>query len=362
MNTRLIERIYEAALVPEHWRPLLHEIGAAIGAPAGQIFVFDDVRPVGFAATDLVHEVTRAFCEGDMWRASERIPYIRSRPITGFVLARQYFPPEMMARDDMAHALRAKGLEDQAGAAIALPGGELAVLAFEKPGGERFTTTDLGRLNRHYAHLARAALMAARLGLQEARSRVATLEELGLPACVLTASGQILAGNAGFEAMQNLFTPRAFGRLSLANPLADKVMQQVLLACQAGQEPLVRSIPVAASETHPGTILHVLPLRRTARDLFNSGDILLVASPVSASALVPSPTILNGLFDLTPAESRLAAALAAGQTLGEAGAAQNLRPSTARTYLDRILRKTGTHQQSQLVALLKSAQSFPGRS
>jgi DNA-binding CsgD family transcriptional regulator len=32
--------------------------------------------------------------------------------------------------------------------------------------------------------------------------------------------------------------------------------------------------------------------------------------------------------------------------------------STARTYLDRIYRKTGTNQQSQLVALLKTVQPF----
>ena len=31
---------------------------------------------------------------------------------------------------------------------------------------------------------------------------------------------------------------------------------------------------------------------------------------------------------------------------------------SARIYLDRIFRKTGTNRQSQLMALLKSAQSF----
>ncbi|RUX78797.1 helix-turn-helix transcriptional regulator, partial [Mesorhizobium sp. M7A.F.Ca.US.005.03.1.1] len=35
-----------------------------------------------------------------------------------------------------------------------------------------------------------------------------------------------------------------------------------------------------------------------------------------------------------------------------------LQFSTVRTYLNRIFRKTGTNQQSQLVALLKSAHPF----
>ena len=33
--------------------------------------------------------------------------------------------------------------------------------------------------------------------------------------------------------------------------------------------------------------------------------------------------------------------------------------SSGRSYLERILAKTGTHQQSELVALLKSATTFP---
>lgn len=64
------------------------------------------------------------------------------------------------------------------------------------------------------------------------------------------------------------------------------------------------------------------------------------------------------LFDLTPAEARLAAALAGGLALKEAAIRQGIRFSTARSYLEGIFRKTRTNQQSQLVALLKSTQSM----
>ena len=60
------------------------------------------------------------------------------------------------------------------------------------------------------------------------------------------------------------------------------------------------------------------------------------------------------LFDLTPTEARLAAALAGGLTLKDAAIHQGIRFSTARFYLHGIFRKTRTNQQSQLVALLKS--------
>lgn len=69
---------------------------------------------------------------------------------------------------------------------------------------------------------------------------------------------------------------------------------------------------------------------------------------------------LRVLFDLSPTEARLAAALSSGLALKEAAAQQDIRVSTARSYLESIFRKTGVRQQSQLVALLKSAHPLIG--
>lgn len=43
-------------------------------------------------------------------------------------------------------------------------------------------------------------------------------------------------------------------------------------------------------------------------------------------------------------------------SVNEAAAANGITVKTGRTYLERIFAKAGTHDQSQLVALLKSAQ------
>jgi DNA-binding CsgD family transcriptional regulator len=69
---------------------------------------------------------------------------------------------------------------------------------------------------------------------------------------------------------------------------------------------------------------------------------------------------LRAVFNLSPAEARLAVALASGLSLKDAASQQNIRFSTARSYLEVIFRKTDTRQQSQLVALLKSAQPLTG--
>jgi DNA-binding CsgD family transcriptional regulator len=76
-----------------------------------------------------------------------------------------------------------------------------------------------------------------------------------------------------------------------------------------------------------------------------------------------SPQNLNGfddqiriVFDLTRSEARVATALASGRSLTEAALQAGITVKTARTYLERIFRKTGASHQGQLVALLNSAQ------
>lgn len=64
---------------------------------------------------------------------------------------------------------------------------------------------------------------------------------------------------------------------------------------------------------------------------------------------------LQSNFDLSRSEAKLATALANGRSLKEISAETGIQINTARTYLDRVFRKTDTHQQSQLVALLRSS-------
>lgn len=92
--------------------------------------------------------------------------------------------------------------------------------------------------------------------------------------------------------------------------------------------------------------------------LFEPMAIILIRelSPTSPPEFA---TAVQTIFDLTPAEARLASALSSGRSLEGAAVASGITVKSARTYLERIFRKTGTHQQSQLVALLKSVHPFP---
>lgn len=357
MYDDLIDRIYEAAFVPELWPEVLAGLNSASDAADGRLFVFDGMRPIGFKATEISHDTAEAFVTTDRWKACRRIQYFHGKPKTGFAISQDYYSPSFLDRDQPYQDIRNLGLESQVETIIPMPSGELVAFVFERWARDgNFSVEDVQRLDLFYPHLARAGLVAARLGLERAQATVSALQAIGLPAAVLTVSGRVLTANGLLEDMPELFLPAAHGRMTIGDPSANALFQEAIV--QHRHDLVVRSIPVPAKEDRPALVVHMLPLRRAAHDIFSGADILVAATAVSASAMVPLPNILTGLFDLTPAEARLATALTAGRSLKAAAIGNGVTFSTARTYLDRIYRKTGTNQQSQLVALLKSVQPF----
>jgi DNA-binding CsgD family transcriptional regulator len=74
----------------------------------------------------------------------------------------------------------------------------------------------------------------------------------------------------------------------------------------------------------------------------------------SALQCIPAPSeaVLQRLFDLTAAEARLACSISGGGTLHEAGGVLGVKISAARCQLAKLMAKTETRRQAQLVALL----------
>lgn len=360
----LIDRIYEAAFVPEFWPDVLQRLSDITDSAAGTFVIFDDelISPK-YVATDIIRPVMDAIDAAGEWQKSEVVRLMFSMtPPGGFFYDADIFPPEALEANDMRYRrARLLGIGGEVGTFIGMPTGEVMVFTVERwLRNDRPSPRDLDRLNAARPHLARAGLMAARLELEQARNTVSAFQTIGLPAAVLSRGGRVRAANGLFEAMTSVFLPTAFGGMAIADPAANSLFRQAVEATSGNIEPAVRSIPVKARGEGPPLVIHVLPLRRAAQDIFAGADILVAATAVSASNLVPSPNILTGLFDLAPSEARLAVALTQGRSLKAFAAEAGIAFGTARKYLDSIYLKTGTHSQGQLVALLKGTQPIGG--
>lgn len=364
MITSLQDRIYEAAFVPELWLGVLEELSTVSNSAGASFVLFDDRASPKFIATDLIAPVLEAFDSANGWQKSEEVQLLFSMtPPSAFVFDADYFPPEALASNHLRlDRTRPLGIGGQVGSFVVMPTGEMALFSTERwLENNRPTEEDMERLNALRPHLARAGLIATRLGLERARDTVSAMERIGLPAAVLSSTGRVLAANALLQAMPAVFRNVAFGGLAVGEAQSDLLFQQAVDSVRGRSAFSVRSIPVAARDDRPPIIVHLVPLHRSAHDIFSGGDILMVATEVKASSMVPSPTLLAGLFDLTPAEARLASALSRGLALKDAAAGSNITVKTSRTYLERIFAKTGTRRQSQLLALLKSTEVLSRR-
>jgi hypothetical protein len=169
------------------------------------------------------------------------------------------------------------------------------------------------KLDELRPHLARSALMAARLQLERARIASETLAALGLPALVLNEQGKILAANSLIEALTAYVRWRAQDRVSLKDRAADSLLRDAIAAIDmAGAT--VRSFPVRGTGAEAMMVAHVIPIRLSARDIFVRCAAAVVLTPVTAPQ-APPVELVQSLFDLIPAEARVARRLAAGETV-----------------------------------------------
>ncbi|HET7714029.1 MAG TPA: helix-turn-helix transcriptional regulator [Bauldia sp.] len=235
---------------------------------------------------------------------------------------------------------------------IRAPSGDTMIFHVEKRYADGPVTPDkVAALDSLRPHFARAALLSARLQLERANGAVAALERVGLAAAVLVHGGRVLAGNSLFEAqVPTVFQDRA-RRLTITEAGADILLADAIAEIGIADDG-VRSIPVPAREERPPVILHLLPMRGAAHDIFASATALVIVTPV-VSREVPTADVIQGLFDLTPAEARVARALGNGETTLEIADAAGRSDETVRKQVKSVLAKTGLHRQADLVGLLR---------
>jgi DNA-binding CsgD family transcriptional regulator len=181
-----------------------------------------------------------------------------------------------------------------------------------------------------------------------------TLDLIGLPAAVMASPSRVMVVNPRFEALSSCFIPRALGGLAVSHPPANQLLHDTLHRLSRSPTADLQSIPIPASEEHPALVVHVLPLRRAAFDVFSGATALLVVTPVEAPA-APTTGVLQALFDLSPAEARVAQGVAQGSSLDELAGLLGVSKETLRTQLRGVFAKTGTARQAELVALLLGA-------
>jgi DNA-binding CsgD family transcriptional regulator len=112
----------------------------------------------------------------------------------------------------------------------------------------------------------------------------------------------------------------------------------------------VRSIPIRIETQPVRHVAHVVPVRRSAYDIFYKAAAILIVTTVRAEA--GDPAVLQVLFDLTHAEAVLARRIAMGQQLEHIATETGRSVATLRNQLASLFAKTGCSRQAELAIIL----------
>jgi DNA-binding CsgD family transcriptional regulator len=233
------------------------------------------------------------------------------------------------------------------------PGGGIAVYPTARSG--EFSPQQMRLLEVFDRHLIRAANTCAKLGFARAErdALLDALDRLEPGVLLVGTDGRVLslnrAGEEILRAADGLAVRRGelvAARVAETRRLRDAVAAAVLE--RAASPPFVLPRP---SGRRPYEVA-VSPLRRRLSDLHGALAVGVVFVTDPERRAEPAEEVLAALYGLTPAEARVAAALASGLSVREYAERAERSVETVRTLVKRVLAKTGTSRQAELVALV----------
>lgn len=351
--SEVLNRLGEAAVNPEAWRDIMDDICKAVGASAA-ILLQSDIRTPDVPRTDSIDEGTQFYFRNN-WHLRDPRAKAFPRMMAGEVVTDlDLMTPEQIRADPMYNeVLFPFGYRWFAGVGFWADTAAWA-LTIQRTGREgMFEAHDKQLLARLAPRLTETATLATAVGRAVLTSMSDVLNRVRQPALVLNREGMVLRTNEiadrGFDDEIRIRERRLVLRDKQAMARFDQLVSMIRSTPDAAAIPA--SPILVRRTTKPPVVLRLLPVEGAARSVFLGARAMLILSNLTPR-LAPDPALIGQAFDLTPAESRLAALLATGTSI--ASAAEHLRISreTARNHLKSIFSKTGVHRQSELVKLL----------
>lgn len=356
--SRLIGRIYDCAIDPRQWDDTLTEIAAVLSPPEWDVIMllWERLNPPGcrfVGSTNFIpmaQEIYRTMFAG-------RTPW--SRRIWALPAGRVADTDEIMPRSEILESefykkfLSTWNLQLAVGVVLDRQGPEKLGLIMPGPPGMELDGLKRG-LRLLAPHLQRAMRISRSLGEANLRAGASQLALDGAPNAIatLTSGLKVVTANAKLrELIETGWAKIVDGGFAFA----DRAAQRHLAELASAPPPA----SAAFRATGPsGSELAVLGARlnpQTAETLEGpvEGAGLILTIGLGARAPLIAINRLAAWFGLTPAESRLAAALAAGETLDAYAAKRSVSLNAARFLLKGIYRKTGAGSQAQLVARIR---------
>lgn len=329
---------------------VLEEIAGRVGATGGNLIRGSDAG-VSFISSPSIAEATLDF---------ERLGYNRDNTRISRRLERASYPGFLTDLDlHSAEELRTlpmyrdflipRGADAGAGTIIQGTNNDALIVAIEGFPSHASAQESVAFLDSLRPYLGRATVLSSRLQALQTDNLVDAFNMGGVAIALLDVRGKILGATERFAASFDTLLLDGETRLRAADATTDKQLADALLRMKERGEST--SLAVRDQAQFGCAILHLLPARRRARDLFSNVHIFALLSQAD-NHFLPGADIIAALFDLTPAEARVARSIAHGNTVGDVARQSGVSSETVRTQLKRVFAKTSTSRQGELISLM----------
>jgi DNA-binding CsgD family transcriptional regulator len=213
---------------------------------------------------------------------------------------------------------------------------------------------DEGRyLARVAPRFGRIIELAEKLEAVKCTSALTAFDQLKSPALIIDWDGAVRNLNRLAENLLEKDLHLHRGRLSASDPTSNRRIQQLVAAISAacpGDSPALNQVVINRADA-PWLLIDAMPVTALGSDTFSEGRAVLILTDLTRPSVSDS-RLLAILFGLTPAEAKLATAIASGIGIDAAAASLRVTRGTAKSQLKAVFLKTDTHSQPELLALM----------
>lgn len=356
----LISDIYAALLGHGDWQSFLDRLTTILPNGKATLFYHDFAARSGGLSINAGIDPDQAAAYKEHYAARNPwMPKALTRPIGLGVRSEKMLPHSDLLRTEFfADFLRPQGLCTGVGVTMFRDSGcnfMLSLLSGPTDDAEADAAADLlGRLAPHLRQ-AFAYYRGDVAGPSRAPTLVnATTEALGVAFLAIGIGRQILSLNA---LGRDLLTSGDYlghdGKGRITTRISDlaEALDHALQSAVRGEAPGKRTVAIT-SRDKAGMLLRVtlvVPELQPFERYF-AGPCVLLLVDKQRPRHVPTEQALRSAFGLTPAQARLAVAIAKGQTIRSAADELRISNGTARSHLKSIFAKMDVHRQAELVA------------
>ncbi|MDE2806737.1 MAG: LuxR C-terminal-related transcriptional regulator [Gemmatimonadota bacterium] len=320
-----------------------------------------------FAGTERRKDWERAYF-GDCWGRDECIPRLHSLQDGQCALIRDLYTDEEKKTSPVYNEFR-RVTRSQDGLFVVLDGSDGCRVLWSIADSTEPEGWDSGQIKiikrlaphiRQFARVRRVLADAGALGasltemLDNTRSGIIHLGRRGEILAANDRARELLLKGDGLDDRDGMLTVGTADEMVELERLLGRALPPYGVPGEGG------SMKITRRWTPAPLVLEVHPARGVDADYrtWEVAAIVLVVDPLSRARI--DPASVATVLDLTPTETRVAIALAAGQPVTDIARALGRAESTVRTHLKRIYRKLGISKQTELAGRILALEGLSG--